>query len=434
MQDNDHPLEHERATFTAGEEDAPGQPLDGDEATLIDRSGDTFAPARPQRARFRDRPRGRPGQPPPGDPSGSGDTATRPVGATLDPYAASDENTPTTRAARADATVTAARDRRRRGLFAAVLAAILLLFALSRLVGGSGSSSSAPPAPTLPPAPTPVPFVVVNGAPITATAVLGVDAKLKGPREAVELPDGHIAVADADNSRVAILDNKGALVSSITNAATAFQQPFALATRGHDLYVLDAARGAIDHFDTSGRFIRELMHDVVLLQYARGLALNKSGQLYVANPRSNAVVALSPDGKVVKQMTSSLGGGPTQYNQPSDIAVAPDFSLYIYDSSNTRIKKEKASGAFVTQWQAPTSDTVHSVHVLPLPDGRLLASDPGGALLIYPANGGTPTRLPLRVPGQPLSPVQPLGLSRLSNGDILVTDGIDNRLLIVTLS
>ena len=428
MQNSDHPLDNDRVTFTAGEAattageaattmgeaattageaaTTTGYHSDGDEGSTEVPSGpeDPGAARRP-RARFRDRSRGQL------SPSISGNK--RPVGTVV------------------TADTVAARDRRRRGLLAAALAVILLLFALSRLVGGSGSTASAPPPPTTAPPPTTIPFIVANRPPITATAVLGVDAKLKGPREAVELPGGRIAVADTDNSRVAILDNKGKLVTSITTAAAAFQQPFALATRGHNLYVLDAMRGAIEQFDASGHFIRELVHNVALLQDGRGLAVNQRGQLYVVNPRSNAIVVFSPDGKVVKQMTTPLGNGPTQYNQPSDIAVARDDSLYIYDNINTRIKKAKASGSFITQMQAPPSDTFHSVHVLPLPDGRLVASDPGGSLLVYPATEGAPIRLPLRVAGQPLGPVSPLGLSLLSNGNILVTDDADNRLLVV---
>ncbi len=423
MQDNDHTIDSDRAPSAIGEIETTDRQADGADGPAA--PGDEPPPQPPQpRARFRDRPQGwgRLTQ------SHSDDTVARPVGTALR------EDGRTVGRARVGATratTSAARGQRQRGIFAGVLAVIVLLFALSRFVGGA--TSSAPAAPTAVPLPTPVPFAVVNGAPITATAVLGVDAGLKGPREAVELPNGRIAVADTDNGRLAILDKKGGLIASITKAATAFQQPFALATNGRDLYVLDATRGAIERFDTGGHFVREIAHDSALLQDARGLSINRSGLLYVANPRANAVITFSPDGKVIKQLTSPLGAGPTAYNQPSDVAVARDDSLYIYDDGNTRIKKEKPSGDLVTQLQAPPSDTLHSVHVLPLPDGRVVASDPAGALVVYPATGGTPTRLPLHMPGQPLSPVSPLGLSRLSDGAILVSDDTGNRLLVVRL-
>jgi len=430
MQDhqNDHQNDDDRV-IAADDGDQGGQP--GDSATETPAANETIQPAHAPRARFRDRSRGWLSQSSAADGRA---TTARPVETALDADAVTDEMTsrpatPRTNGARAS--MQATRARRQRGLFAAILAVILLLFALSRLL--APSTVSAPPTPTAVPAPTSIPFAVIAGAPITATTVLGVDAKLKGPREAIQLPNGRIAVADADNNRLAILDSKGNLVMSIQNAAVALAQPFALATHGNNLYVLDAVRGAIEQYNTSGHFIREIIHNPALLQDARGMAVNKSGLIYAANPRSNAIVVFAPNGKLIKQMTSQLGSGPTQYNQPSDIAVVPDFSLYLYDAANTRIKKEKASGYFVMQWNTPPSDTIHSVHLLPLNDGRLLASDPnGGALLVYPLHGGMPTRLPLRVAGQSLSPIQPLGLSRLSNGNILVTDGMGNRLLVVT--
>jgi len=427
MQDQDsaHPRDDDHALATVSDGEQGGQPKAG-AADASSTGGKTQAPHVP-RARFRDRPRSwspRPSHAP-----------ARPVEPALDAHAATTNTASESTRARtngAPGATRALRARRQRGLLAAILAVILLLFALSRIVGTS--TASAPPAPAAPSTPTPIPFAVSAGAPITAAAALGVDAALKGPREAIQLPNGHIAVADANNSRLAILDSQGTLVASIRNGAAALEQPFALATHGNNLYVLDAVRGAIEQYDVSGRFIRDIIHDPVLLRDARGMAVNKNGTIYAANPRSNAIVVLSPDGKLVNQLTSQLGSGPAQYNQPSDIAVAPDSSLYLYDDANTRIKQEDASGHFVMQWAAPPSDTIHSVHLLPLADGRLLASDPNdGALLVYPAHGGTPTRLPLRVAGQALSPIQPLGLARLSNGDVLVTDGASNRLLVVTL-
>jgi len=416
----------------ADDEDQGGQPEVGATEAPAANENETIQSARAPRAHFRDRSRGWSARP---RAAGGGRRPASPAGTPLDAHAATDDvatGAAGARTNRARATTQGMRARRQRGLFAAILAVILLLFALSRILGTS--TASAPPRPAAIPAATSIPFAAIAGAPITAKTVLGGGAKLKGPREAIQLPNGYIAVADTDNSRLAILDKGGSLVTSVQNGAAALAQPFALATQGNNLYVLDAVRGAIEQYDISGRFIREIIHDSALLQDARGMSIGKNGTIYAANPRSNAIVVLSPYGKLITQMTSPLGSGPAQYNQPSDIAVAPDSSLYIYDDANARIKHENASGHFVMQWSAPQSDTIHSVHVLPLADGRLLASDPnGGALLVYPLHGGTPTRLPLRVAGQALGLIQPLGLARLSNGNILVTDGVGARLLVVTL-
>ena len=65
----------------------------------------------------------------------------------------------------------------------------------------------------------------------------------------------------------------------------------------------------------------------------------------------------------------------------------------------------------------------------------MLASDPfAGALLLYRPGGGLPVRLPLSVPGRAAESVQPLGLSLGPGGNVLVTDGHGNRVLLVSSS
>jgi DNA-binding beta-propeller fold protein YncE len=266
-----------------------------------------------------------------------------------------------------------------------------------------------------------------------ATAVLGTPARLSQPREAVLLPHGQIAVADAGNRRLTILDATGHLLKSVRTGA--LQEPYAVVASTHALFVLDAGRGSIERYDLAGRFEREIISNPLLLANARGMALGPDGTLYVANPRSNSVVLLSTGGHIVRQLTSPLGAGPDQFNQPSDVAVSPDDTVYVLDDMNNRIKAMTPTGAFIAQWPAPPSDTLHSVHVLPLRAGQMLASDPtSGALLLYRPGGGVPARIPLSVPGPAAGSVQPLGLSLGRGGKVLVTDGNGNRLLLVSSS
>jgi DNA-binding beta-propeller fold protein YncE len=305
-----------------------------------------------------------------------------------------------------------------RGLIAAALALILLGASIDHLRA---------------PAPTAVPFAPLSGPPMLATAVLGTPARLVQPHEAVLLPHGQIAVADTGNTRLAILDATGHLLRSVRTGA--LQEPYAVVASSHALFVLDAGRGSIERYDLAGRFEREIISNPPLLAHARGMALGPDGTLYVANPRSNSVVLLSTGGHIVRQLTSPLGAGPDQFNQPSDVAVSPDDTVYVLDNMNNRIKAMTATGAFIAQWPAPPSDTLQSVHVLPLRGGRILASDPfAGALLLYRPGGGLPVRVPLSVPGRAAGSVQPLGLSLGPGGKVLVTDGNGNRVLLVSSS
>jgi DNA-binding beta-propeller fold protein YncE len=237
-------------------------------------------------------------------------------------------------------------------------------------------------------------------------------------------------VADTGKGRLVVLDAAGHLVRAAHSGATALQQPFALVLAQGGMDVLDAAGAAIERFDSSGHFVREIVRDPALLD-GRGLAVGPDGRLYVANPLTNSIVVLAADGKIERRMTSPLGAGPGQFNQPSDVAVGAGGTLYVLDNQNNRIEALTPAGSFVAQWPAPPSDTLHSVHLLPLPGGRLLASDPSGALLLYAPGGGSPIREPLHIAGQTLAHAQPLGLSLMPSGQVLVSDGYGGQLLVV---
>lgn len=320
-----------------------------------------------------------------------------------------------------------------RYVVAAIVAVILIVIALGHMLG-VGSSPQAAPTATAPPAPTTPPnqFNPASGPPAQVVRVLGQAAGLSGPREAVPLPGGQFLVADTGHSRLAVLDASGRLVRSDHGGATPLQEPYALAATASHLYVLDAKNEAIEQYSPSGHFQKELVHDPAL-QDGRGLAAGPNGDLYVANPLLNSIVVVSPNGAITQKLSSSLGAGSGQFNQPSDVAAGPDGTLYVLDNQNQRIDVMKSSGAFIRSWPAPQSDTLHSVHLLVLRDGRLLASDPSGGLVIYKVGEQSPTRLPLGGAGQAVGSVQPLGLALLPGNNILVTDGGGNRLLVVTV-
>src|SRR5205823_10199825 len=123
-------------------------------------------------------------------------------------------------------------------------------------------------------------------------------------RKAVPLPHGQMAVADPGNHRLVLLDPAGHLVASVH--AGGLRQPVALVAAAGSLYVLDAARGAIERYDTAGHYVGQLIHDPALVG-ARGMALGRGGLLYVANPRSNAIVTLSGQGKILYRIHSPRG-------------------------------------------------------------------------------------------------------------------------------
>ncbi len=331
-------------------------------------------------------------------------------------------------------------DRRIGGLVALVVGVALLTYAVTRLTTPTSSVPAAAPTPAVAPTPAPPSFAPLPGASLTARQVLASGAGLRAPREAVSFPDGHIAVADPDNKRVVLLAADGAVLKSITTAGSdALQAPYALAATAHTLFVLDAQRGAIERYSESGQFKGELAHTQVLFD-GRGMALDSNGHFYIANPLLNGIVVVSvSDGKILSKAQTPLGAAPGQFNQPAAVAVDAQGDLYVMDNLNNRIQELGPSGAFIAQWPAPNTDTLHSAHLVILSGtagtaGRLVSSDPNAhALLVYAPQGGSPTRLPVQITGQPADAVEPLGLFTQKNGMILVTDGRENRVLTVPI-
>jgi hypothetical protein len=197
--------------------------------------------------------------------------------------------------------------------------------------------------------------------------------------------------------------------------------------------VLDSAGDTIDRFTLQGQYRGTVIHDPAL-DRARGMALGRNGTLLVANPAGNSILMLVQSGEIVHTLGGAVGAGPTELDQPSDVASDKGGFIYILDNNNQRVQIVNAADAFTGRRPAPPSSTLASAHVLPLPDGRLLVSDPTGALLLYPANGGGATRIVLRVKGASSTRISPLGLARTTTGRVLITDTAGNRLLVISVA
>ncbi len=325
--------------------------------------------------------------------------------------------------------------RRIGGLVALVVGVALLTYAVTRLTTPTSSGPAAAPTPVVLPTPAPPPFAPLAGAALTVRQILAGSAGLQTPREALSFPDGHIAVADPDNKRVVLLMVGGSVLKSVSTAGSdALQAPYALAATAHTLFVLDSQRGAIERYSSGGQFRGELVHGPLLVN-ARGMALDAHGRLYIASPMNNGIIVVSAsDGRIVSKTITPLGAGPGQFNQPSDVAVDAQGNIYVMDNLNGRIQELGPSGQFMAQWPTPSTDTLHSAHLVVLPGAqeRLVVSDPlDHALLVYALPGGQATRLPLQIMGQPADAVEPLGLFAQKNGALLVADGHGNRVLAV---
>ena len=110
-----------------------------------------------------------------------------------------------------------------------------------------------------------------------------------------------------------------------------------------------------------------------------GVAVNSSGNIYVADPGNNRVQKFSATGTFLVSIGSS-GSGDGQFNNPTGIAIDSTDNLYVADTGNNRIQKFNSAGTFVTKWGTSGAGNGE----LSLPDG--VAVDNAGT--VYVADTG----------------------------------------------
>jgi len=118
-------------------------------------------------------------------------------------------------------------------------------------------------------------------------------------------PDGNIAVADADNHLVLLLDPDGNILKIIGAGARAtgpdgFNVPGALTLDGDgNIYVVDTLNGRVVKLSPDGTFIRqfgELGDTAGALARPKGVAVDPEGNVFVSDGLTAAVQVFSPAG------------------------------------------------------------------------------------------------------------------------------------------
>jgi DNA-binding beta-propeller fold protein YncE len=134
-------------------------------------------------------------------------------------------------------------------------------------------------------------------------------------------------------------------------------------------------------FDASGKLVKSF--GAGMFVFPHGIAVDKQGNVWVTDgiPPGNAspppgkghvVVKFSPEGKVLLTLgkAGEPGAGPDRFNQPSDVAIAPNGDIFVADGhggeTNARIVKFDKDGKFLKTWGKKGSgpgelDTPHAL-------------------------------------------------------------------------
>lgn len=83
-----------------------------------------------------------------------------------------------------------------------------------------------------------------------------------------------------------------------------------------------------------------------------GIAVDRQGDVYVADSRNRRIVKLHGDGRFALQF-GEPGSAPGQLEKPLDVAVAPDGAVYVADYGLDRIEVFSAEGKYLYGWGGP---------------------------------------------------------------------------------
>jgi hypothetical protein len=114
----------------------------------------------------------------------------------------------------------------------------------------------------------------------------------------------------------------------------------------------------IFQFDTTGKLLKSFGAGMFVSPHK--LAIDKEGNLWLADNGGHQVFKLSQDGKVLMTLgrKGTAGAGPDEFDQPTDVAIAQNGDIFVGDghsgggtaAGNARIMKFDKSGKFLMTW------------------------------------------------------------------------------------
>ncbi len=158
-----------------------------------------------------------------------------------------------------------------------------------------------------------------------------------------------------------------------------------------------------------------LSHDV------RGIAVDASGDVYIADPASARITVFTRDGARLRAW-GGPGNGPSAFTKLSRVAIGPDGDVYVTDA--TSVQRFAPDGAFKARWGGwgtRPGELRYATGIAVAADGTVYVADNGNRRVQAFTADGAFLRIVARH-GHDLDLDDPRGVAVAADGSVLVAD------------
>jgi DNA-binding beta-propeller fold protein YncE len=177
------------------------------------------------------------------------------------------------------------------------------------------------------------------------------------------------------------------------------------------------------------------------LEFPQGVAFDPDGTLVVSDSGNGRIqrFTIGSSGKgTISQVLGAPGDGPGRFDTPTGVTVAPDGTIWVADTANNLIQRlDDGTTDGWTAFPMPGGGTVNYRRpwgVTANPDGSVWVTDSGRARIVHIDKEGEQLQV---ATGEELgagSFNQPFDTLVLPNGNLLVSDALNNRIVEVRVT
>lgn len=150
---------------------------------------------------------------------------------------------------------------------------------------------------------------------------------------------GEIFLSDTENDWLVKLNSflqYESIFGDFTSGLGALSNPGGIALdRSGKIYVADSGKRRVAVFDAFGNFLKEFGSEV--LQQPQGLAINNAGEILVADSKKNQIFVFNSEGNLILEFGRE-GKELGQLSKPVDIKIFQDHKILVLEQDNHRIQ------------------------------------------------------------------------------------------------